>query len=277
MCRRRDNVVNCRGGFTLVELLVVIAIIALLMSILMPALARVRKQAKDVICQSNLKQWGVIFSMYTGDYNGYFHKGWAGARVRHWMVVLRPYYNEQKLRFCPMAMKPRSEGGRGITSAWGIFVGGWGGEGGDEEGSEGDEFGSYGINSWVCNPPEGQEPYGPPKKYWRTADVKNAANVPLFLDAWWFDGWPESTNEPLDFEDIYLSGNSMEAMGDFCVNRHGGFLDGLFLDFSIRKIGIKELWKLKWHRTFNTDDRWTIAGGVNPDDWPEWMQGFKDY
>ncbi|MHC4070252.1 MAG: type II secretion system protein [Planctomycetota bacterium] len=273
MSRRRDNVVNCRGGFTLVELLVVIAIIALLMSILMPALARVKKQAKEVVCQSNLKQWGVIFSMYTGDYNGYFHEGWfvGAAPVRHWMTTLRSYYgNEQKLRFCPAATKPRTEGARGITSAWGIFYGGWTGAGEDD-------FGSFGINSWVLNPPEGQEVKGPPKKYWRTADVKKAANVPLFLDAWWFDGWSESTNEPLEFEDIYISGNSMEAMGDFCVNRHNGFLDGLFLDFSVRKIGIKELWKLKWHRTFNTDDRWTIAGGVNPDDWPEWMQGFKDY
>lgn len=59
-------------GFTLVELLVVIAIIALLMSILMPALARVKSQAKAVLCLSNLKQWGLVFSPYTSDNKGLF-------------------------------------------------------------------------------------------------------------------------------------------------------------------------------------------------------------
>lgn len=53
-----------RCGFTLVELLVVIAIIALLMSILMPALRRVKMQAQEVTCRSNLKQVGLILFMY---------------------------------------------------------------------------------------------------------------------------------------------------------------------------------------------------------------------
>ncbi len=68
----RTIIVNEKKGFTLIELLVVIAIIALLMAILMPALQQVRKQAKAVICQSNLKQWGTIFAMYTEDNNGFF-------------------------------------------------------------------------------------------------------------------------------------------------------------------------------------------------------------
>jgi len=62
-----------RDGFTLIELLVVIAIIALLLAILMPALQRVKKQAKTVICQSNLKQWGTIFAMYTDRLNRSLH------------------------------------------------------------------------------------------------------------------------------------------------------------------------------------------------------------
>ena len=62
---------NTRRGFTLVELLVVIAIIALLVAILMPALQRVKKQAKAAICQANLGQWGLVWSMYCEDNNGY--------------------------------------------------------------------------------------------------------------------------------------------------------------------------------------------------------------
>ena len=53
-----------RTAFTLIELLVVIAIIAVLMAILMPALNRVKRQARNVACQANLNQWGLFFAMY---------------------------------------------------------------------------------------------------------------------------------------------------------------------------------------------------------------------
>jgi len=55
-------------GFTLIELLVVIAIIALLMAIIMPALQRVRMQARNVQCKANLKSYGLVMQLYTADF-----------------------------------------------------------------------------------------------------------------------------------------------------------------------------------------------------------------
>lgn len=66
-------------------------------------------------------------------------------------------------------------------------------------------------------------------------------------------------------------------MRRFSVNRHNGTINGVFLDFSVRKIGLKELWTLKWHRQFDTAGYWTKADGVRPDEWPLWMRNFKDY
>jgi len=61
------------------------------------------------------------------------------------------------------------------------------------------------------------------------------------------------------------------------MNRHEGHINGLFLDWSVRKIGLKELWTLKWHKDWDTAGPWTKRGGVKPEDWPEWMRQFKDY
>jgi prepilin-type N-terminal cleavage/methylation domain-containing protein/prepilin-type processing-associated H-X9-DG protein len=62
-------------GFTLIELLVVIAIIGILASILLPALSRAREAARRASCANNLKQWGLIFKMFSSENNGDFPAG----------------------------------------------------------------------------------------------------------------------------------------------------------------------------------------------------------
>jgi len=57
-------------GFTLIELLVVISLIAILISLLIPALGHARERAREVICASQLRQWGTAIAAYAADNDG---------------------------------------------------------------------------------------------------------------------------------------------------------------------------------------------------------------
>ena len=102
-------VIQKRRGFTLIELLVVIAIIALLLGILMPALQRVRKQARTVYCLSSLKQMGVAMHAYTLDSDDMIPR--ALDHEVKWLLVFMPYlgteyknardYREVDIYQCP--------------------------------------------------------------------------------------------------------------------------------------------------------------------------------
>jgi len=260
------------SGFTLIELLVVIAIIALLMSILMPAMARVQKQARGVACQSNLKQWGTIWAMYTDDNNGYFPKRKASSG--RWIDVLFDYYyRDPKIRCCPMAKKiayPVYPPGASETLVIGgsAFVS-WG-KLSASSGRPGGTYGSYGINGWVNVP--GEDPlYGKPAAYfWRTPDVKGASNIPLFLDCWFWCGWPDDTDTPPRYDGERWAGDE-NVMNRYCINRHQQAINGVFLDYSVRKIWLKGLWSLKWSKRFNIN-----AAKPNWETEAPWMAQFRE-
>lgn len=248
-----------RNGFTLIELLVVISIITLLMSLLMPALGRARKQARAVACQLNLRQLGLAWVVFRETDDKYFGAGYMSHPPEryYWMKFLEPYYKDPQLLFCPAAVKlddTVSGGGRTAFSAWSL----------------GGHWGSYGLNEFCCNqPPAVESVYGfPTADYWKgRLDVKRAADIPVFVDSLWVDGWPDSSDTAPPYECAPRMDQS--GMWRFCVNRHNGAVNGVFLDFSVREVGLKGLWTLKWHRSYDTN--------ADPPVWPDWMKEFKDY
>jgi prepilin-type N-terminal cleavage/methylation domain-containing protein/prepilin-type processing-associated H-X9-DG protein len=88
-------------GFTLIELLVVISIIALLISILLPALGKARQSANMVKCQANMRSVAQVSHIYAYDFKGYFpasYDGSTSAYLPTWpRNVLVPYINKNQL------------------------------------------------------------------------------------------------------------------------------------------------------------------------------------
>ncbi len=214
--------------------------------------------------------------MYVEDNEGYFPI-W-------WWHEMRAYYQEPQMLCCPTATKWRknldcSPGpgyGDVIFGAWGVYSIECYSLPDYEYGSywQDGDYGSYGSNDWITWYPVSGHPL---YNYWwkHITELKGPMNIPVLLDCPGPFGKPHEKNNtpPIVEQDLY----EYNSVRRFCVNRHNGVTNGLFADFSARRIGLKELWTLKWNRQYDMCGPWTKCGGVEPADWPVWMRGFRDY
>ena len=281
---KRNHAKRGYRGFTLVELLVVISIIALLVAILLPALNRARQLAKAVVCQANLGQFGKITLLYRMDHDDNFLSSGYGmdltipadqlnqsVKDAQSMNGLRRYYENPDFRVCPRASIPAvpPPGGtdfaaRGTTfRAWGFFDSSvwWLHEG---------DYGSYGINIWYNQPHKATTgvTYGGRDVtwFWRPSTIKGAHNIPMFLDCIELNVGPYDTDLPPEVPDLFGPAVDMKVS---TIDRHHGGVNAVFADYSARKVGLKELWKLKWHLQY--DVTYSELNTV----WPEWMDDFN--
>ncbi len=255
-----------KEAFTLIELLVVIAIIALLLSVILPALRTAKEAAREVVCKSNLRQWHLCFKLYLQENDNHFTPAQTvGSSWYSWMDLMERYYDTDDVFLCPSANSLPAVSGSPtvvwsdpakLNSCWRAY----------NASISREYYGSYGLNYWVNT--KGTNTSWAAENYFGT-DLFNysSSTIPLFSDNAWIGGYPDDDDPPRPNEtDPY--GVSQAEMNRVLMKRHRGAVILVFLDGSAVKSDLKDLWTYKWHRNFELGNPMTLDDYA----WPEWME-----
>jgi prepilin-type N-terminal cleavage/methylation domain-containing protein/prepilin-type processing-associated H-X9-DG protein len=250
-----------RRGFTLTELLVVVGLIAVLISLLLPVLGRVRAAANAAACMSNLRQMHTAWTMYLTE-----HRGRLPVHVQYnppvtppsqlevswrsyWLGVLDSYRVRGGALLCAAAPEPIAYSQTGAKGAGNVNYA-WTGRhmsaGVARLNTTTFRTGSYGYNGRLV--PLGG--YGSDLKASRINQVRRLTEVPVFFDCTQLDAVPDNGDPSLPVQSPGdLRGETPIGAPNhwrFLIARHGRAINVAFADGSVGRVPLEETYQLEW-------------------------------
>jgi prepilin-type processing-associated H-X9-DG protein/prepilin-type N-terminal cleavage/methylation domain-containing protein len=253
----RDVTRGRRQGFTLTELLTVIGLVTLLGSLLMPVMSKVRAASNNTSCLSNLRQMGVAWTMYVSESHGRLpHYLWGPptatpqtAWYGYWTGILEKNGVKGHAILCPAAEEEtpfeKNRGFGNVAYAW---------SGKYSLSTNAIRFNpqryrvsSYGYNSYLT----AGKPLDKRSNLYCINSVKDAGNVPAFMDCAYADAEPKQYSDaaltpvPPDLRGETLDEGSPDHWR-FLLGRHGRGINVCMADGSARWVRLEDTYMLKW-------------------------------